>query len=205
LYQKHGLIRVVKNRCKPLLVRAGLGAVLVRLGYKVEPHTSCTEHRTRARRIADIAGDIEARNTGKRLLMLDLPRTELVDAFVSADLFVFASHVEYSPLVLYEAVAAGTPFLSVPVGNAQEIADKTGGGVICPADRDERGYTKAKPTVLAHHIAGLARDPLRLHDLGSVGRKNWQDKFTWQRITDRYEAIFKTVLDQKQKVTAYDE
>ena len=206
LYQTHGLIRVVKNRCKPLLVRVGLGALLVRLGYKVEPHTGCAdEHRTRVRQIADIARDIEARNTGKRLLMLDLSRTELVDAFVSADLFVFASHVEYSPLVLYEAVAAGTPFLSVPVGNAQEIADQTGGGVICPADRDERGYTKVKPKVLAHHIAGLARDPLRLQDLGSMGRKNWQDKFTWERITDRYETIFKTVWNRKEKVAAYDE
>jgi L-malate glycosyltransferase len=201
LYHDHGLIRLVKNRCKPLFVRAGLGGMLVRMGYKVDPESGeIAEHLTPAKRLSDIAADIESRNTGKRLLMLDLPRTELVNAFVAADLFVFASRVEYSPLVLYEAVAAGTPFLSVPVGNVREIAEQTGAGIICPAEEDERGYMRVDPMVLARHLIDLTAEPVRLRTLGSVGRQRWWEKFTWQRITDQYEAILRKVCDGKESV-----
>src|SRR5207302_2380480 len=89
------------------------------------------------------------REPGKRVFYMDLPRSELVQAFMAADLFVFASNIEYSPLVLFESAAAGTPFLSAPVGNAEEIARWTGGGLICPAKIDARGYTRVDPRVLA--------------------------------------------------------
>jgi len=83
---------------------------------------------------------------GKRVLCTDLRRPDVVEAFMAADLFILASVVEYSPLVLFEAVAAGTPFLSVPVGNAEEIVRWTGGGVISPAGTDRRGYSRARPS-----------------------------------------------------------
>jgi glycosyltransferase involved in cell wall biosynthesis len=125
----------------------------------------------------------------KLALHTDFPRAELVQAYMAADLFVFASNIEYSPLVLYEAAAAGTPFLTVPVGNAEEIARWTGAGVVCPAPRDERGYTRVDPGVLADAIAGLAADPQRLRDLGQAGRRRWRENFTWAGIAHRYEAI----------------
>lgn len=64
----------------------------------------------------------------KRVILADLSRADVVDAFKASDLFVLASYVEYSPLVLFEAAAAGTPFLTTPVGNAAEIVRWTGGG-----------------------------------------------------------------------------
>jgi Nucleoside-diphosphate-sugar epimerases len=44
----------------------------------------------------------------------NLPRPSLVQAFMAADLFVFASNVEYSPLVLFESAASCSmiPFTS---------------------------------------------------------------------------------------------
>src|SRR5262249_9096212 len=88
----------------------------------------------------------------KTVLPVDLPREKVIDAFFAADLFVFASKVEYSPLVLFESAAAGTPFLTVPVGNANEIVRWTGGGWLCPAEVDDRGYVKVSPSVLARQI-----------------------------------------------------
>src|SRR5579871_6412448 len=82
----------------------------------------------------------------KRVLHLDLPREDVVSAFLEADLFVFASKVEYSPLVLFESAAAGTPFLTVPAGNAAEIVQWTGGGWLCPAEADDRGYRSEEHT-----------------------------------------------------------
>ena len=72
----------------------------------------------------------------KRVILTDLERQDLIQAYLAADLFVFASRIEYSPLVLFEAAAAGTPFLTVPVGNADEIVRWTGGGVLCEATKD---------------------------------------------------------------------
>lgn len=135
----------------------------------------------------------EAQQLGndRLLLITDFDRGELVQAYMAADLFVFASNIEYSPLVLYETVAAGTPFLSVPVGNTEEIARWTGGGMICPAEKDERGYTRVAPTVLAREIAKAIEDPTKLSSLGKVGKDAWEERFTWSAIARQYETILR--------------
>lgn len=130
------------------------------------------------------------REKSKKLLIIsDYPREELVQAYMAADLFVFASNIEYSPLVLFEAAAAGTAFLSVPVGNAEEIAKWTGGGMICSADKDERGYTRVDPKALAKEIARAIENPKNLDSLGQAGRSAWRKSYTWDAIATQYEEI----------------
>lgn len=126
---------------------------------------------------------------GKKLIVSDFPRDTLVQAYMAADLFVFASNIEYSPLVLFEAAAAGTPFLSVPVGNADEIARWTGGGMLCPAEKDERGYTRVAPAVLAAEIAKAIESPDKLREMGVRAHAAWLERFTWDAVTSRYESI----------------
>jgi len=136
-------------------------------------------------------------DSNKQVIVANLPRQELIQAYKAADLFVFASYVEYSPNVLYEAVASKTPFLSVPVGNSEEIAEWTGGGVICPAPKDDKGYTRVDPSVLAEHMARLIRDePLRKR-LGEEGHRRWKERFTWDKISGEYEALFQRLVDAK--------
>jgi glycosyltransferase involved in cell wall biosynthesis len=127
--------------------------------------------------------------TGKRFLITDLPRAEIISAFFSSNLFVFASHVEYSPLVLFESAAAGLPFLSVPVGNAEEIVRWTKGGEICPASKNNTGYTLVSPSVLAQEMTRLATDPELLSQLGRQGRDSWKKNYSWERIVTQYEKI----------------
>ncbi len=136
----------------------------------------------------------------KTVLRIDLPRERVVDAFFEADLFVFASKVEYSPLVLFESAAAGTPFLTVPAGNASEIVSWTGGGWLCPADRDDRGYITVSPALLAREIEKGVRAPDYLRQLGISGRRAWLDRFTWAKIAKSYEAILRgeTVISPMQ-------
>jgi len=134
---------------------------------------------------------------GKKVMVTDLPRSSLIQAFMTADLFVFASNVEYSPLVLFESAAAGTPFLTVPVGNSEEIANWTNAGIVCPAIRDAKGYTRVDPAVLAHFISELIKDKPALKIMGENGRKNWQEKFTWEIISRQYEKIFLQLLEER--------
>ncbi len=134
---------------------------------------------------------INSRQDGaKRVILTDLSRADVVQAFKASDLFVFASHVEYSPLVLFEAAAAGTPFLSTPAGNAVEIVRWTGGGVVCPAPVSRSGYLKPKPQDLATAMEALMSDPQRRASLGDKGRKAFlEGGFSWAHIADAYERI----------------
>jgi L-malate glycosyltransferase len=140
----------------------------------------------------------------KTVLRVDLPRQKVVDAFFEADLFVFASKVEYSPLVLFESAAAGTAFLTVPVGNAAEIVRWTGGGWLCPADVDDGGYVKVSPEVLAREMEKGIRSPGNLRKLGSAGRQAWLDRFTWEKIAKSYERVLRgeTVMSAMQSNAA---
>ena len=132
---------------------------------------------------------INRQNEGKQVFVVDLPRDELIQAYFAADLFVFASHVEYSPLVLFESAAAGTPFLSVPAGNAEEIAEWTKGGIICPAPKDKRGYTRVVPAVLAREMERAVGRQQELAQKGALARGLWEKKFTWDVIAKQYEQI----------------
>jgi len=130
-----------------------------------------------------------SRQPSKRVILTDLSRRDLVQAYFAADLFVFASHIEYSPLVLFEAAAAGTPFLTVPVGNADEIVRWTGGGVLCEAPKDDRGYTRVDPERLAEAMARCMTNREELRRFGATARERWRKYFTWQVVAGYYEDI----------------
>lgn len=131
--------------------------------------------------------------TKKRVMLIDLPRLELVQAYMNADLFVFASHIEYSPLVLFEAAAAGTAFLSAQVGNAHEIAEWTGAGMIGPSFINKRGYTRINSKRFAEQWAQLMKDEEGRRELGRNGKRNWASRFTWDHIAQQYEHMLQQV------------
>lgn len=126
----------------------------------------------------------------KKVIITDLPRDRLIQAYLNSNLFVFASNIEYSPLVLYEACAAELPFLTVPVGNAAEIVKWTQGGLVCFAEVDGCGYTRVDPNALARRIEELANDSKRLIQLGKNGRKASQQRYNWDLIAREYERLF---------------
>ena len=128
---------------------------------------------------------------GKQVLKTNLPREEVIQSFFAADLFVFASNIEYSPLVLFEAAAAGLPYLTVPVGNAEEIVRWTGGGQLCSAAKDAHGFTRVDPDVLAVEITKMLDDAELRRCLGAAGREAWRTTFNWAAIARRYETILK--------------
>lgn len=131
--------------------------------------------------------------TNKRVIVTDMLRPELVQAYMNADLFVFASHIEYSPLVLFEAAAAGTAFLSAQVGNAHEIAEWTGAGRIGRSFIDKRGYTRIDSHRFAEQWVQLMKENDQRRELGRNGKRNWASRFTWEHITQQYEHVLQQV------------
>ena len=114
----------------------------------------------------------------------------MISCYFEANLFVFASNIEYSPLVLFEAAASGLPFITVDVGNSLEIVKWTKGGVICPSRFSDNGNTLVNPTELASHLDKLISKKSLLQSLGREGRRSWEENFNWDCIAKQYEQIF---------------
>lgn len=129
-----------------------------------------------------------SRLPGKRVITTDLPRERLLRLYKSADLFVFASHVEYSPLVLFEAAAAATPFVASNAGNSREIAAWTGAGTI--VDQVAADGRTPDATAFARAIEAALHDRQALRAAGARGREAvLRDGFTWGRIVDEYMGV----------------
>ena len=140
--------------------------------------------------LKSVTDSINKTHANKSVLVIDLPRKELTQTYMAANLFVFASNIEYSPLVLFEAAAAGTPFLTVDVGNAAEIAEWTGAGIMCSSEVDSKGYTRVDVEVLAQSMADLMEQKDELSNLGAIGKRNWRERFTWGKVAEQYEQLF---------------
>jgi glycosyltransferase involved in cell wall biosynthesis len=117
----------------------------------------------------------------------------VLDAYADADLFVFCSMVECSPLVLFESMAAGLPFVSTDVGNAAEIADWSGAGVVVPSRRREDGLVVADTGAVAGAIDELLADDERRREMGERGRRAWRERFTWDHATSHYEHLYENL------------
>jgi glycosyltransferase involved in cell wall biosynthesis len=114
---------------------------------------------------------------------------------LNADLFVFASQIEYSPLVLFEAAASGTPFLTTPVGNAEELIGWLGGGFLIEAEKDVSGYLRVKPDALALEVAVLMSQKPMLQEMGRAMKSRWRHHYTWDTIASEYERVLTDCLD----------
>ncbi len=136
------------------------------------------------------AGVTRAVGRGRRVLLLDPPRPDVLAAYGAADLFLLCSMVECSPLVLFEAMAAGLPFVSLDVGNAAEIAERSGAGIIVPSRRREDGLVEANPADVGQAIDTLLADADRRRVMSEQGRRAWRERFTWDAVTDRYEELY---------------
>jgi glycosyltransferase involved in cell wall biosynthesis len=127
----------------------------------------------------------------RRVLLADPPREQVLQAYADADLFVFCSMVECSPIVLFESLAAGLPFVCVDVGNAAEIAEWSGAGVIVPSPRRADGLVEADVPAVARAVDELLADPDRRREMGAAGRRAWEERFSWDAVTSRYEQLYR--------------
>lgn len=119
--------------------------------------------------------------THRRIKVLSqLDRKDVVEAYKAADLFVLASNVECAPLVIYEAMAASVPFVSLDVGN---VRDHSAFGEIVTTS-DELG-----PAI------NRVLDSEDAKERGRLARMEWLRHHTWGTITDAYEALYARLID----------
>ena len=127
---------------------------------------------------------------GKRLVLAELSRVETVAAFQVADLFLFPSLIECSPIVLFECMASRTPFLSTDVGNAREILDWAHTGEILPGHHSSDGLVHANVDAGAALLKQLYADRTRRATMAENGFAAWQQRFTWEKVAGQYERLY---------------
>ena len=139
------------------------------------------------------------RTDHKRIIFASLSRQETVAVFQAADLFLFPSEIECSPIVLFECAASRTPFLASDVGNAAEIARWTGGGEILPTTHEKGGLGLSHVEVSgsARMLERFWRDRTKGKAMGEVAFTVWQQQFTWENIADQYESLYTDLLKEK--------
>ncbi|MFA5995937.1 MAG: glycosyltransferase family 4 protein [Patescibacteria group bacterium] len=130
----------------------------------------------------------------KKIIIINCSRSETVAAYQQANLFLFPSNLECSPLVLFESMAAHLPFLTTDVGNAREIINWSQGGLLLPTRFTNNGQSYA---ILEQSVVLLERiyQAVDLRkQLGQAGFTAWQNKFTWEKITKQYEQLYQHIL-----------
>lgn len=103
-------------------------------------------------------------------------RALVLSAYKTANLFVFGSQVEVSPLVMYESFAARLPFITTLAGNVANHAD----------------FLKIvkTPSEMAATIEELLNNDAMRKQLSEKAYELWAQNYTWSSIVERYEKLF---------------
>jgi L-malate glycosyltransferase len=132
---------------------------------------------------------------GKKNIFFDYYSREFtVQAYHQSDLFLFPSNIECSPIVLFECAAAQLPFLSTDVGNSVEISQWTKGGVILHTKKTEDGFSKVDIATSVSKLRDMYLDENLRRKMGSESFTIWKENFSWEKITERYEGLYKRLI-----------
>ena len=128
------------------------------------------------------------RNVNIRFLR-DLPREDVISAFLKSHMFVFTSKKEVSPLVILESRAAKLPWVSMEVG---DINYQSGGVVVHHKEKNLKDYIVVDETIVDQYVNIINRsiDSTVLgKNLVSYSERTI-DNFNWDNIVPLYHEVF---------------
>lgn len=113
--------------------------------------------------------------------------TEAGPLFGAFDVYVLSSRSEGLPVVLLEAMAAGTPIVATTVGGVSDTLGEREGYLV-PAEDAE---------ALARAISLALSDPADALQRADSARKRLARDFALDHWLDRYEAVYRHALRHK--------
>lgn len=118
-------------------------------------------------------------------LLGNLSHEKLVKIYQNAMIFVFPSHYEGLPTVLLEAMSCGLPVVVSKIPAHEEVIEDFEKGLFAE---------KGSPEDICDKINVLTNDESLRQKLGSNARKTIEDRFTWDKICDKFEDIYRATI-----------
>jgi alpha-1,6-mannosyltransferase len=116
-------------------------------------------------------------------LPFERDRERLADLLAAADLYVAPGPAETFGLAALEALASGTPVLTVDSGGVPELVRRSGAGAVY-AVGDEGSLADAATALLGGDLAALGRR----------GREYAVREHEWSAVFDRIFAVYRSLL-----------
>ena len=136
--------------------------------------------------VEDIRSELEAEAQHVELLPA-LPRDEVMALYRRADLFVLPTHREGFPNVVLEAMAAGLPIVSTPVGAIPEAVRDGEEGLLVPVRDGE---------ALAAALGRLAEDRMLRLSMGARARERVESRFSLEAVSADLDRVYAECLGQ---------
>ncbi len=113
-------------------------------------------------------------------------KSELLQFYQAADIFVFPSQKEGMPNAVLEAMASGLPVVMSPCQGSEELI--CGNGVICNSDLQSFNDTL---------LEVIRSSPEKLQKMSDCSRKRAEEMFSWRSVAEAYLRLFKSIVEQK--------
>jgi len=169
-------------------------AVLVIVGREsLQGNFGCFHECKRKEKLFSINPINYVRN--KKIIICSLNREQTVALYKAADLFLFPSNVECSPIVLFECMASKTPFLTTDVGNSAEIIQWSNAGELLPTYKNNQGHSYPDLEKSVRILEKICHDKEYLQKLSHNGFHAWVKRFTWEAIASEYENLYLNVIN----------
>lgn len=104
--------------------------------------------------------------------------------FSAFDVFVLSSRTEGTPMVLFEAMAAGVPIVATSVGGVPDVLGGGKGLLVAPDD----------PDALAQAIRDVHNDPAAARDRADGARRELEADRDPARWAERYDEVYRSAM-----------
>lgn len=106
-------------------------------------------------------------------------------AFSACEVFVLPSEYEAFGIVLLEAMACEKPCVATRVGGVPDVVEGNKTGIL---------VDYGNPKQLAEAIISLMGDESKARRMGRAGRERVREHFTWPKVVDQLEDVYKNVI-----------
>jgi len=185
-------------------VVAAVGRMVDKKGFRylLEAIPRVLEAHPKARFVLGGGGDLlpELEAQAKRLGLGDrllfpgmLAHPEVLELVARADIFVMPSvrdasgNVDGLPIVVLEAMAAGTPVVASDLAGMPLAVDHEKTGLLVP---------EKEPGALATALGALLADPARARHLGEASRAKVVDELNWDAVARRHDELYRRAVER---------